>query len=69
MATSVVPEFRGRGLPARVIGGVLDELRRQGRTTTITCPFATSFVKFHPEYADVLNPAIPVSQASACPGR
>ncbi|MFF5292067.1 GNAT family N-acetyltransferase [Paractinoplanes globisporus] len=65
MATSVLPEFRGRGLAARVIGGVLDQLRRQGRTATITCPFATAFVKSHPEYADVLNPDTPASHTSA----
>ncbi|WBB67672.1 GNAT family N-acetyltransferase [Micromonospora sp. WMMD812] len=57
LATSVLPEFRGKGVAARLIGGVLDELRTQGRTATVTCPFATTFVNAHPEYADVLDPA------------
>ncbi|MEV4808631.1 GNAT family N-acetyltransferase [Micromonospora azadirachtae] len=61
MATSVLPEFRGQGLAARLVGGVLNELRMQGKTATITCPFAASFVKSHPEYADVLDPAFPGS--------
>lgn len=61
MATSVLPEFRGKGLAARLIGGVLNELRMQGKTATVTCPFAAAFVKSHPEYADVLDPAFPGS--------
>ena len=59
LATSVLPEFRGKGLAARLTGAVLDELRTQGKTATITCPFAAAFVNAHPEYADVLDPAFP----------
>lgn len=66
MATSVLPEFRGKGVATRLIGGVLDELRRQGKTATITCPFTAAFVTAHPEYADVLDPAFPGSHT---PGR
>lgn len=58
-ATSVLPEFRGKGVAARLIGGVLDELRTQGKTATVTCPFTAGFVDAHPEYADVLDPAYP----------
>lgn len=57
LATSVLPEFRGKGLAARLTGAVLDELRMQGKTATIMCPFAAAFVNAHPEYADVLDPA------------
>ncbi|MEV4543316.1 GNAT family N-acetyltransferase [Micromonospora echinaurantiaca] len=64
LATSVLPEFRGKGVAARLIGGVLDELRLQGKTATVTCPFATAFVDAHPEYADVLDPAFPRSHAA-----
>ncbi|MER7442742.1 GNAT family N-acetyltransferase [Micromonospora avicenniae] len=63
-ATSVFPEFRGKGVAGRLIGGVLDELRAQGKTATVTCPFATGFVNAHPEYADVLDPASPRSPAA-----
>jgi len=59
LATSVLPEFRGKGLAARLTGAVLDELRMQGETATITCPFAAAFANAHPEYADVLDPAFP----------
>ncbi|MEV4813585.1 GNAT family N-acetyltransferase [Micromonospora avicenniae] len=63
-ATSVFPEFRGRGVAGRLIGGVLDELRVQGKTATITCPFAAAFVNAHPEYADVLDPAFSGAHAA-----
>lgn len=59
LATSVLPEFQGKRVAARLIGGVLDELRTQGRTATVTCPFTAAFVNAHPEYADVLDPAFP----------
>lgn len=64
MATSVFPEFRGKGVAARLIGGVLDELRMQGKTATVTCPFGAAFVNAHPEYADVLDPAFPRSHTA-----
>ncbi|MBG6105738.1 MULTISPECIES: GNAT family N-acetyltransferase [Micromonospora] len=60
-ATSVFPEFRGKGVASRLIAGVLDELRMQGKTATVTCPFAAAFVSAHLEYADVLDPASPRS--------
>lgn len=64
LATSVFPEFRGKGVAARLIGGVLDELRMQGKTATVTCPFGAAFVNAHPEYADVLDPAFPRSHTA-----
>ena len=59
LATSVFPAFRGKGIPARLLDGILHKLRAQGTTVTITCPFAAEFVSAHPEYADVLDLAIP----------
>jgi predicted GNAT family acetyltransferase len=55
MATSVFPAFRGKGVAARLLSGVLETLQLQGATVTITCPFAAAFVSAHPEYADVLD--------------
>jgi len=34
-------------------------LRAEGRTVTLTCPFAAAFVHSHPESADVVDPTIP----------
>ena len=59
IATSVFPSFRGKGIGGELLGGVLDMLRAEGRTVTLTCPFATAFVRSHPEYADVVDRTYP----------
>ena len=69
LATSVFPEFRGRGIAGKLLGSVLVMLRAEGRTVSLTCPFAAAFVHSHPEYADVVDPAFPGSAHSSRPGR
>ncbi|WP_417540439.1 GNAT family N-acetyltransferase [Microbacterium maritypicum] len=69
LATSVFPEFRGKGLAGKLLRGVLDMLRTEGRTVTLTCPFATAFVHSHPEYADVVDPSFPGNAHSRRHGR
>lgn len=69
LATSVFPEFRGKGIAGKLLGGVLVMLREEGRTATLTCPFATSFVRSHPEYADVVDPIYPGNARSQGHGR
>lgn len=54
LATSVFPEYRGKGIAARLLTGVLDSLRASGRRVAVTCPFATAFARSHPEYADMI---------------
>ena len=57
--TALFPKFRGKGIAGNLLGGVLDLLRAEGRTATLTCPFATAFVHSHPQYADVVDPTFP----------
>ena len=59
LATAVFPKFRGKGIAGNLLGGVLDLLRAEGRTATLTCPFATAFVHSHPQYADDVDPTFP----------
>ena len=59
LATAVFLKFRGKGIAGNLLGGVLDLLRAEGRTATLTCPFATAFVHSHPQYADVVDPTFP----------
>ena len=59
LAPAVFPKFRGKGIAGNLLGGVLDLLRAEGRTATLTCPFATAFVHSHPQYADVVDPTFP----------
>jgi predicted GNAT family acetyltransferase len=59
LSTAVFPEFRGRGIAGRLLGGVFDKLRANGETATLRCPFAAEFVEAHPEYADLVDPTVP----------
>ena len=59
LATSVFPEFRGQGVTARLLGGVLDSLREDKKTATVSCPFAAAYIRAHPEYADVVDTRFP----------
>ena len=59
LATSVFPEFRGQGIAGALLGGVLDKLRAEGATATLSCPFAAEFVNAHPEYAQVIETGAP----------
>lgn len=58
-STAVFREFRGKGIAGKLLGGVLDMLRGEGRTAILTCPFAMAFLRSHPEYADVVDSAFP----------
>ena len=69
LATSVFPEFRGRGIAGTLLAAVLVMLRAEGRTVTLTCPFAAAFVHSHPEYADVVDPTFPGSARPGTHGR
>jgi predicted GNAT family acetyltransferase len=55
LATSVLPEYRGQGIAGRLLAGVLERLRDEGRTAILSCPFAADFVAAHPQYSDVVN--------------
>ncbi|MCG7413247.1 N-acetyltransferase [Microbacterium aurum] len=59
LATSVFPEFRGKGVAARLLGGVLDSLRKDNMTATVSCPFAAAYIRAHPEYADIVDARFP----------
>jgi len=54
LATSVCPEFRGKGIPPKLLRGVLERIRLRGETVICKCPFAAEFVNAHPEYSDML---------------
>lgn len=70
LATSVFPEFRGKGLFKKLLGGVLDKLRTEGRTVTLTCPFATGIRPLPSRVrADVVDPTFPGNAHSRRHGR
>jgi len=55
LATSILPEFRGKGLAAALTRRVLDRLHAEGKRVTVKCPVFRSFVQHHPDYAARLD--------------
>jgi predicted GNAT family acetyltransferase len=54
--TEVPPVFEGRGIGAALARHVLEDARTTGIHVTVKCPFILSYLKRHPEFADVLAP-------------
>ncbi|MGB9383935.1 MAG: GNAT family N-acetyltransferase [Pseudolabrys sp.] len=52
--TEVPKALEGRGIGSALIRGVLDTARSQGLKVITVCPFAKSYIEWHPEYADLL---------------
>lgn len=59
LATSVFPQFRGRGIAAALLAGVLEDVRARGERVAVTCPFTARFIASHTEYSDLLDPDRP----------
>ena len=59
------PSSVARGCAGKLLGEVLVMLRAEGRTVTLTCPFAAAFVHSHPEYADLVDPTFPGNRTLA----
>jgi uncharacterized protein len=60
--TIVEPGAREHGVGSTLVREVLDDLRDQGKTVTVMCPFVTEFIADHPEYADLVDrdhPGVP----------
>jgi predicted GNAT family acetyltransferase len=52
--TQVDPAFEGRGLAARLVAGALDDIRSRGLSVVPVCPFVRSYLRRHPEYAELV---------------
>ena len=55
LAASVYPAFRHQGVATEMTRQVLDDVRAQGRTTTIICPIVRTFIDNHPHYEDLVD--------------
>jgi predicted GNAT family acetyltransferase len=55
LTTTVVPEFRGRGIAADLIADALDDIRGRGRRITVRCPVVAAFMAGNLLYADLLD--------------
>lgn len=54
--TETRPEFEGQGLGSRLVQGVLDTLRADGRQVVPMCPFVSNYIREHREYVDLVHP-------------
>ena len=57
--TTVVPEFRGRGIAGELIAFALDDIRSRGMHVTVYCPTVAHFMSSNLQFADVLDPIHP----------
>lgn len=55
LTTTVVPEFRGRGIATDLIADALDDIRERSRTVTVLCPVVAAFMRGNPQYADLID--------------
>ena len=57
--TEVAPALRGRRIADALARAALDDIRRRGLQVRPLCPFVQTFMKRHPEYADLVAPGTP----------
>ena len=59
LTTTVVPEFRGRGIAAALIADALDDFRDRGLRITVYCQVVAAFMAANQQYSDLLDPEQP----------
>jgi predicted GNAT family acetyltransferase len=60
--TIVEPAAREHGVGSTLVRAALDDLRNEGKTATVMCPFVTEFIEHNPEYAGLIDrehPGVP----------
>lgn len=55
ITTTVLPEFRGRGIATDLIADALDDIRERGRRVTVLCPVVAAFIAGNWQYADLID--------------
>ncbi len=53
--TEVPSAFEGKGVGSALAKAALDHAREEGLTVVPLCPFIASYIKRHPEYADLVK--------------
>ena len=51
--TEVDPVMEGKGVGGTLARAALDDVRAQGLTFSVKCPFIASWLRRHPEYDDI----------------
>jgi predicted GNAT family acetyltransferase len=52
--TEVAPSAGGSGVGSRLVAHALDDIRARGLNVVPLCPFVASFIRRHPDYADLV---------------
>lgn len=52
--TEVDPDQEGKGIAGQLVRTALDEIRAKGQKVRPLCPYVKSWIKRHPEYADLV---------------
>ena len=55
--TVIEPEFEGKGVGGRLAKAALDAARADGLLVTPRCPFIAEYIRRHPAYTDIVDPA------------
>lgn len=50
-----VARYRDQGFAARLMAGILEQLRADGRTIVPRCSYARTYVRDHPEHHDLVG--------------
>jgi len=57
--TEVDHRFEGRGLATILVDHALKATRADGKRVVATCSMVAAFIKKHPEFSDITDPATP----------
>jgi predicted GNAT family acetyltransferase len=52
--TEVPDEYQGQGLAGELASAALTWARESGRKVIASCPYVKSFIRKHPEFADLV---------------
>jgi predicted GNAT family acetyltransferase len=53
--TEVPKHLRGRGIGAKLVRGVLEDISARGLKVEPRCPFVAAFIARNPEFRELLN--------------
>jgi uncharacterized protein len=56
--TEIDERHEGEGLGSQLVRETLQQIRASGKTVIPTCPFTSAFIRTHPEYVDLVDPAL-----------
>lgn len=55
LTTTVLPQFRGRGIATALIADSLDDIRDDGLRLVVRCPVVAAFIDTNRQYADLVD--------------